>query len=147
MRRYVLILMLAGGGLAFTGQSAEAQYRYRASYRYGPVYGSRYAPNYGYTTPSYPAYGYGYAQTYPVAPSYAYPVMGAGYTNTGGADFVRSLYLHYLQREPEPEGMQAWLIRLSQIGGDVNRLTQEFARAAVTEQNTNNPAYRFQSYP
>lgn len=55
--------------------------------------------------------------------------------------FVRSLYLQYLQREPDPRGMRTWLNRLAQFRGDRQRLTFEFMQAAQRELNANNPFF------
>ena len=141
MTRYLLAATLAVGGLA---GSADAQYRYyRNPYGPlpGPAYGSYSTPGYGYST--------GYSPVSPYNPGGFTPGFNGGPAFGGGpgADYVRSLYIQYLRREPDPGGMQTWLNRLNDFGGDYQRLTAEFAQAAALERNANNPAWRFRPYP
>jgi hypothetical protein len=52
------------------------------------------------------------------------------------ASTVRSLYLTFLGREPDPQGMQFWVGRLAALGGDTAMLTQQFAAEAQIERNS-----------
>ena len=80
-------------------------------------------------------------------PQSAYPVYQPGYPGyQPGAfgdepQFIRALYNRFLQREPDPQGLNTWLTRLVQFGGNRQRLAQEFQQAAQLEQNANNPYY------
>lgn len=125
MRYHILTAALVAVGFLATSKTADAQY--------------------GYPFPS----GGGYYQPYAPTPQYApqpYPYSGYG---GGEAEFVRSLYHRYLGREPDPEGMNTWLWKLVEYGGDTNRVIREFIPAARHELNTkmySTPAYRY-PYP
>lgn len=128
MRNFLFALPVA---VAVFTTPVDAQYPSRYPVRTWP----------GYTVPRYVP-----TPAYRTAPSYVFPVQ-PGYGISGEADFIRSLYLQYLQREPDPQGLQTWLTRFAVLGGDVQRLTLEFSQAAFIEQNSNNPAYRLRLYP
>lgn len=106
-----------------------------APYVAAPVYQTQVVgPAYPAVAPAYP----GQVVTAGYSPYAAGPV-GAG----GGAEvtFIQSLYGQYLGRQADPQGMQTWVTRYYQLGGDTNRLTQEFAAAAAREVNANTPYY------
>lgn len=82
---------------------------------------------YGWAQPGFP-------RNYPTYPGYQ-PGFG------DEAQYIRSLYLRYLNREPEPLGMRSWLNRLAFYQGDRQRLEHEFLRAAQAEVESNTPSY------
>lgn len=136
MRSFALTAVLVAGGIAASAGSADAQVYYRT-----PVGGYRTVPQY---TPQFvPQYAPQFVPQQSFYPPQ--PIAPAGYAGVDNqaANYIRSLYVNTLGREPDPQGMQTWLIRLDQLGGDVDRLTREFNASAALELNSNNPAYRY----
>jgi hypothetical protein len=120
------LLASAVAALALTAGRADAQYGY-----FPPVYANPYQQQVSYA-PQLPYQGGGYA-----------PQFQPGYGGPASPDvqFVSSLYAQYLGRNPDPKGLNTWVNRLAQFGGDTNRLTQEFIQASQRELNSNNPYY------
>lgn len=149
MRRYLVTTALAAVGLAVAGGQADAQNRRGSPYRYAtgyymPYTGSYNTPYYspptvGTWTPGYTQGMYGYQPTYNYVPQYDTGSVYGGYPSTGYAQpvdntaVIRSLYLQYLGREPDPEGLQYWSGRLAGAGGNIAQITQDFAAAAQNE--------------
>lgn len=155
MRYHILTAALVAGGFLALSGPVDAQYVYP------------YPPGGGYYQPYTPAPRYApprYYQSYAPAPQYAMPQYappqypqpdpfsgygGVGYgpqAGGGEAEFVRSLYLRHLGREPDPQGMDTWMRRLADFRGDTSRLTREFLPAARLELDANRyapPAYQY----
>lgn len=129
MRSFILTAALAGSGFFLTAEHASAQVIYRSYYGPGIRTVPRYAPVPSYYSPP------------------AFPQAGFPQVSDPTVDYIRNLYVNTLGREPDPQGMETWLIRYQQLGGDVERLTAEFNAAANLELNANNPAYRFAPLP
>lgn len=134
MRYHLLTAALVAGGFLAAGGPADAQHgrRYYQQYTY-----QQYTPAPRYAPPRY------YQPYAPPQPD-PYSVFGGG-----DVEFVRSLYVRYLGREPDPQGMDTWLRRLADFRGDTDRLTREFLPAARIELDANRyspPADRY-AYP
>lgn len=162
MRKYIAITALTAAGLVAAGGPADAQYRYGSP----PRAVSKYRVPYGYPGGAYTPYsplaagGWGQAYTpgvYEYQPTYSNGSVYGGYPAAGqfqpvdpaASGVVRSLYLQYLGREPDPEGLQFWSNRLAALGGDTGLLTLQFAAAAQPERAGYTPGYynpSFRSY-
>lgn len=90
---------------------------------------------------SQPPVAFPYRQSFP---SPALPVPAS--LPAGDEAFVRSLYVRYLGREPDPQGFHTWTRRLYDIGGNRDLLVREFLQAAQPEVITNSPPYRYGGY-
>ena len=138
MSSILIRLALPVLALTFVSSTAEAQVRV--------VPGSGSHP-YRVARPIFPGYvppapAPAYVRPVQVMPAAPVPFPGGRVVTTpgvffGGAPdgsaFIRSLYINYLGREPDPTGFNHWMNYYNDARGDTGLIEAEFARSASKE--------------